>query len=194
MEIDTAVITTTALIPTAISSEIEAETEQQIAATITELWTIHTQVKISVKRTKKELAAVRSNLAERLHSMKQLLARPGRAGQWSGFLAERGISRTSADRLVSSHEKLIGVDGNGTAGAIKELTPEKMKQLAKSTWSKVRKNLETHRAMYEFFSQLIIESGVAHEDFDDGILVLLDPPPALEAAAGAEVVPDVVGE
>ena len=62
MEIDTAVITTTALIPTAISSEIEAETEQQLAATITELWSVHVQAKSIVKRTKEELKVRLSRL------------------------------------------------------------------------------------------------------------------------------------
>ena len=33
------------------------------------------------KERKQELKVVRNNLAERLYAMKQLLARPGRAGQ-----------------------------------------------------------------------------------------------------------------
>ena len=120
MQNDTAVITAAELIPIAVSSMTEAETEQQLAATISELWSVHAQAKSIVKRTKADLKAVRDNLAEKLYAMKRLLARPGRAGQWSSFLTQGGISRTSADRLVAAHEKSLGVDGNCTSGAPKE--------------------------------------------------------------------------
>jgi hypothetical protein len=110
-----------------------------------------------------------------------------------------GIPRTTADRLVARHEKLIGQNGNGTDGAIKALTNEEIDQAAKATWSKLQGKLGTHQAKYRFFSRLIVESGTPFEQFDDGVLILI-PPPAQEAAAAqapqerVEVVPEVAGE
>ena len=187
MENDTAVIAATELIPTAPAPEAEAETEEQLTVAIDELWTIHAQAQSIVKRTKEELKAVRNNLAARLYEMKLLLARPGRNGQWSSFLVEHGIARTSADRLVARHEKSISLDENGTAGAITELTNEEIDHVAKSVWSRVKKSLATHQAKYRFFSKLIIESGAPFEEFDDGVLLLL--PVLVQEATDAATAP-----
>jgi hypothetical protein len=187
METDTAVLTSTEVIPTAISPEASSEAEQALTTAISELWSVHVQAQSIVRKTKEELKIVRDNLASRLYEMKLLLARPGRAGQWTSFLSERGIPRTSADRLVIAHEKSIGQDGNGTDGAIKELTNEEIDQAAKSVWARVGKKLGTHQAKYRFFSKLIIESGAPFEEFDDGVLLLL--PVLVQEATAAATAP-----
>jgi hypothetical protein len=182
MQYDTAVINGTELVPTATSHVADSETEQHLAATITELWNVHARAQTIVKKTKDELKAVRDSLAERLYTMKLLLARPGRGGQWFSFLTEHAIPRTTADRLASSHEKSLGLDGNRTSGATK-LTDEEIDQVAKSVWARLQTKLASHRAIYHFFSRLIIASGIPYEMFDDGILILLDPVQAPEAPA-----------
>jgi hypothetical protein len=190
MENDTAAFAAAELIPTAPSPEADSETEQQLTDSINQLWSVHIQAQSIIKKTKGELAAIRNNLAERLHTMKTLLARPGRGGQWTSFLSQHGIPRTSADRLVTSHDKLLSADGNGTSGAIKELSCEEIDQAAKSVWSRLHTKLASHQAKYEFFSKLLIASGAPYETFGDGILILLDPPPAQEATAVALAAPD----
>ena len=190
MESDTAVLTNTEVIPTAISPGAGSASEEALTAAITELWSVHVQAQSIVKKTKAELKAVRDNLAEKLFEMKKLLVKPGRGGMWFSFISERGIPRTSADRLVSRHEKMLNSDGERPSGAI---TDEDIEQLAKSSWARVGKKIETHQAKYQFFSKLIIESRVAYEEFDDGILVLLDPVPTPEPTAPAKApVEDVV--
>jgi hypothetical protein len=185
MQNDTAVITGTELIPTAISTDTDSDTEKTLTDAITELWSVHVQAQSIVRKTKGELKAVRHNLAEHLFTMKLLLARPGRGGQWSSFLSQHNIPRTSADRLVSAHERFLSVDGNRTAGATKELSDEEIAQVAKTTWARLRNKLGTHQALYQFFSRLIVESGIPYDTFDDGILILLDPVQAPEAPAAA---------
>ena len=173
------IITDTAVIPTLAPTDVDSATEQELAHAITELWSVHVQAQQIVKKTKADLKAIRTNLAEHLYSMKLLLARPGRGGQWSGFLSQHGISRTSADRLVSSHEKSLNPDGISTNGAI---TDEEIKKIAQSVWSRLQKQLVCHREIYQFFSKLIVESHVPYETFDDGVLILL-PLSAQEAPA-----------
>ena len=77
-----------------------SEEEQKLAEEIARLWEVHVQAKGVVKKTRDELKAIWERLSERLYEMKQLLARPGRNGQWSAWLKERHISRATADRLV----------------------------------------------------------------------------------------------
>jgi hypothetical protein len=101
--------------------------------------------------------------------MKQLLARPGRAGQWSSFLTQHNISRTSADRLVLSHEKSINPDVNSTNGAT---TDDEIAKLAESVWARLEKRVKSPREIYQFFSRLITESAIPTEEYDDGILLL----------------------
>lgn len=158
--------------------------EAQLADDIGELWQVHSQAQGTLRKTRDELKIVRANLAERLHELKCVLSRPGRSGQWSGFLASKKIPRTTADRLVLLHEKSINVDGNRTDGATKKLSDDGIAQVAKATWARLQSKLGTHEAIYQFFSKLIIESGIPFDTFDDGILILL-PVTALEPTVPA---------
>lgn len=141
------------------------ETEQTLATEIAQLWAVHTDTQSVVKKTQQELKTIRQSLGGRLYAMKQILARPGRAGQWSSFLEQRGISRTTADRLVAGYVKLLGTDENGTTGAIPELSDEQIADLAKAVWKKLGKKLGTKRAAYTFLGRLIAESGVGSFKF-----------------------------
>jgi hypothetical protein len=163
------IITDTAVIPTLAPTDVDSATEQELAHAITELWSVHVQAQSIVKKTRADLKAVRTNLAERLHSMKALLAKPGRSGQWSSFLSQHNISRTSADRLVSSHEKSLNPDGNGTNGAT---TDEEIEKMAQSVWARLEKKLKGHREKYLFFTRVITESAIPTEEYDDGILLI----------------------
>jgi len=107
--------------------------EAQLAKDIGDLWAVHAQSQSLLGKTRDELKIVRANLAERLYELKSVLSCPGRSGQWSGFLASEKIPRTTADRLVSLHEKSINVDGNRTDGATKKLSDDGIAQVAKAT-------------------------------------------------------------
>jgi hypothetical protein len=163
------IITSTELIPTSISTNVDSDTEQELTNAIIELWSTHAQVKSNIKKTKADLKAIRTDLAERLFTMKALLAKPGRGGQWSSFLTEHNISRTSADRLCAFHEKSLNPDGNSTSGAI---TDEEIAKLAESVWAKLERRLKGHSEKYLFFSRLIMESSTKSEEYEDGILLI----------------------
>jgi hypothetical protein len=80
---------------------IETRLTQEISA----LWGTHLRLSADRKATAKELRQIRASLAERLSAMKSLLSRPGRGGQWRGWLRQQSIPRSTADRLVA---RLIG--------------------------------------------------------------------------------------
>src|ERR1035437_7246393 len=81
----------------------DGEIETQLTEEISSLWNQHTRLSADRKATSKELRQIRASLAERLSGMKSLLSRPGRLGQWRGWLNQRGIPRSTADRLVARH-------------------------------------------------------------------------------------------
>ncbi len=167
----------TAPVPPATTTDNAADAEQRLTTEITELWAIHTDAQSVVKKTQQELKTIRQNLGERLHTMKQLLARPGCQGGWSSFLTQHGISRTTADRLVASNVRSLSSD-NRTSGAVPELTDEEIAQLAKATWKKLEKKLGTKRVVYAFLGHLIAESGLGNFKFTRGDqrgLAVVDP-------------------
>jgi hypothetical protein len=180
------IITDTAVIPPAISPEADSATEQQLADAITELWSVHVQAQSIVKKTKADLKAVRTNLAAHLHTMKLLLAKPGRAGGWSSFLSQHNISRTSADRLCAFHEKSLNPAGNGASGAIPD---EEIKKMAQSVWARLEKKLKGQREKHLFFASMITESGIPTEEYDDGVLILIpEPAPEPSVPANTQVI------
>lgn len=77
--------------------------ENQLTVEIKTLWSDNVRLSSDRKATAKELRQIRASLAERLYAMKSLLSRPGRGGQWRSWLKERGIPRSSADRLCDRH-------------------------------------------------------------------------------------------
>jgi hypothetical protein len=94
----------------------DAIIETQLTQIITALWENRVRLSATRKMTAKELRNIRSNLAERLAAMKALLSRPGRGGQWSAWLREKGISRSTADRLSSRHSETLGADKKNCTG------------------------------------------------------------------------------
>ena len=83
--------------------------ENQLTDEIKTLWWNHVRLSADRKTTTKELRQIRASLAERLYAMKSLLSRPGRGGQWRSWLKERGIPRSSADRLPT-HAETLGIE------------------------------------------------------------------------------------
>lgn len=155
-----------------------SETEQKLANEIGELWAIHTDAQSVVKKTQQELKSIRERLGENLFQMKILLARPGRSGRWQSYLAQVGISRTTADRLCAAHAKKLNFDGKGTTGAVPQLSDDEIASLAKATWKKLEKKLGTKSSVYRFLAQLVAESGLTSFKFtrnDQRGLAVVDP-------------------
>jgi hypothetical protein len=109
-------IVSTAVMEASITSELE---EPQLVGEIADLWRIHGQTQGTLKKSREEIKRIRADLSERLHQLKAVLSRPGRGGAWSSFLGAQKIPRSTADRLVRGHEKMIAVkEGNCTTEQI----------------------------------------------------------------------------
>ena len=155
-----------------------SEDEQRLADEIAQLWEVHAQAKNTVKKTKEELKAIRQLLSERLYELKQLLARPGRCGQWSSWLKERKISRATADRLVQRYgANLPGYESPHEA--ISNPSEDTAEKLAQSVWLRFRKTLATDEAVIDFIGYIAELSGVGHEQRAEGLVIFK---PALKAA------------
>ena len=162
----------TALIPTPVRFDQTAiETEQKLTTDINELWNWHVQAQNTVATTKEELKAIRQRLGERLHAMKQLLARPGCSGQWSSFLKKQRIGRTTADRLVAAHEQLLAPESNCPNDAIREPSKQDVRKLFTSVWPRLAKTLTKPESVYKFIIYIIARSGIPHQCREEGILM-----------------------
>jgi hypothetical protein len=128
----------------------EVTTESQLSEEIGELWSIHIQATSTINRTKAELRTIRLDLGARLCEMKKLLSRPGRNGQWSSWLQERGIARATADRLAKRYAETLGPDANRLTEAIPEATEEAVQKVFASVWPKLRRTLTTPSSLHHF--------------------------------------------
>src|ERR1039458_2637432 len=100
-----------------LAQPVDTIIETQLTEEISALWSDHLRLSADRKATAKDLRQVRAILAERLHAMKSLLSRPGRGGEWRGWLRQQAIPRSTADRLVSRHAETLG-ERNVTSGGI----------------------------------------------------------------------------
>lgn len=128
--------------------------EAMLSAEIAQLWQIHSDYKGSIKDQTQNLRALRVELGKRLSEMKQLLARPGRNGQWSAWLKERRISRATADRLVLQFEDSHNPDSNCLSESISEPTETEIQALLDKIAPKLRRGLRTPASAYKFIQLL----------------------------------------
>lgn len=150
----------------------DAIVEARLEAEISTLWTDHTLLSQSHKKTAVEIRHLRARLAERLFEMKKILSRPGRGGEWRGWLRERGIPRSTADRLVARHGESLGVhDGNAPSESIPEPAEASPEKVAKSVWRSVQRVLTTDDAVVAFITYIAELSGIACEQRQEGLFI-----------------------
>jgi hypothetical protein len=151
------------LIATAVpSAQPDTEAERKLTTDINYLWSVHVQAQNTVATTKDELKVIRQRLGERLHEMKLLLARPGRNGQWSSFLQQQGIPRSTADRLVAGHERSRAPETNCVSDAIHEPTEQDIQKLFTSVWPRLAKTLTTPESVYDFVRCILTRADTPH--------------------------------
>jgi hypothetical protein len=86
--------------------------------------------------------------------MKQILAKPGRGGQWSSFLVERQIPRATADRLVARHLRSLDPNANCATEELAEPTDDDVQKLFNAVWPKLRRTLRSRQSVDLFVSLL----------------------------------------
>jgi hypothetical protein len=165
--------------------------ENQLTQEIVTLWSDHVRLSGSRRATAKELRQIRANLAERLHQMKSLLSRPGRSGQWRSWLRERGINRSTADRLVARHAETLGNhEEDALSGAISNSPEDNAEKVAKAVWLRFRKVLDTHETVIQFLASIAEISGVPHEWRDEGLMIFNPVPRAADGLSGSVSAPE----
>jgi hypothetical protein len=131
------------------------ETHHELGESITSLWVEHANAKITARATNEELRVLRATLGEQLCRMKEVLAKPGCDGQWSGFLREHNIPRATADRLVGRHQRSLNPNANCATEELSEPTDEDVQKLFIAVWPKLRRTLRSRQSV-ECFVQLLM--------------------------------------
>jgi len=164
----------------------DALIETQLTQEIFELWSSHIRLSGDRRATAKELHQIRVALAAKLYKVKSLLSRPGRLGQWRGWLKQQNIPRSTADRLASRHgETLDGDSGNVPSGAISSSPEDSAERLAKSLWQRFRKFLATDESVINFISRIAELSGVRREWHDEGLVIFKPAPKSADGLPGS---------
>jgi hypothetical protein len=145
----------------------------RLGQAINTLWSDHIRLSADHKKSARELRQVRLVLAERLHAMKSLLSRPGRNGQWRSWLRERGIARTTADRLVARHAETLGADNeNVPTGAIPaSIHDGEGAKLAEHLWPDLKNILSTNAFVIDFIGGIARVSGINHQWRSKGVMI-----------------------
>jgi len=141
-------------LPGIVPATMDSQNEQNLDDEIAGLWAAHAQAKNAARATKDELRNIRAKLGEQLSEMKELLAQPGRGGQWSAFLREQCIPRATADRLVAHYEQSINPDANRPSEAFSEPTEEEIQKLVTAVWPKLRRTLRSRQSLLLFVDLL----------------------------------------
>jgi hypothetical protein len=163
----------------------EVDSQNQLGEAITNLWSEHAHAKIMARATNEELRALRAKLGEQLHAMKQVLAKPGRGGQWSLFLMERNIPRATADRLVGRHLRSLDPDANCVNEEVSEPTDEEVQKIFNSVWPRLRRVLRTPQSL-DRFVDLLTASYQHGGEAADRVIPVLNPAQPMSCAASSD--------
>jgi hypothetical protein len=125
--------------------------EPQLIGEISDLWRIHAQTQGALKKSREDIKQIRTDLAKRLHELKAVLSRPGRGGAWSSFLETQKIPRSTADRLVRGHEKMmVRQEGNCPTEQIPEPDEVVVRRYCRGVWPRLSRVL-TNADLVEIF-------------------------------------------
>jgi hypothetical protein len=150
-----------------------SQDEGALTTEIVQLWQVHESRQKSIKHETEEFRALRNELGKLLHQMKELLARPGRGGQWSAWLKERAIPRATADRLALKYERSLHPHANCLTESISEPTEDEIEKLFAKVFPKLRRVLRTSQSVYRFVDLLTLScDGTGRRVTDEGILVV----------------------
>ena len=149
----------------------ELQDEKFLTETITELWTTRQHYSTDIKGERQCIRGLDKKLGQLFFQMKMHLAKPGRGGGWSSWLAERKISRATADRLVNRFAKSRGLYDQLAHEAVSEEPTEiQINTLFAAVWPRLERKLCTPRSRFDFLRCIIFRSGLAYEWQDNGIL------------------------
>ena len=160
-------------VPEISQPESPSSDEGVLTSQIVELWQVHENHQTSIKHETEQFRALRDELGKLLHQMKELLARPGRSGQWSALLKERAIPRATADRLVHKYERSLNPNANCLTEQLAEPTEEEIQRAFVKVFPKLRRVLRTPASAYRFVDLLSGSfEGLERRVTEEGFVVL----------------------
>jgi hypothetical protein len=174
-------------VPEISQPESPSSDEGILTNEIVELWQVHESHQTSIKHETEQFRALRNKLGKLLDQMKELLARPGRNGQWSAWLKERAIPRATADRLALKYERSLHPHANCLTESISEPTEDEIEKLCAKVFPKLRRVLRTPQSQFRFVELLTsVYDGIDRRVTNDGIIVVkpVQQTVAAESSAG----------
>lgn len=159
--------------PAPESPQPDGATQDEVALSveIVQLWQVHQDCQSAIKQETQQFRSLRSELGRLLHQMKALLAKPGRGGEWSGWLRERRIPRATADRLVSKYERFLNPDGNCLTAQFAEPTEQEIQNLLDKVAPKLRRVLRTPASAFKFIELLTCLFALGHQATEGGLVI-----------------------
>ena len=130
-------------------------------------------------------------LAELLFRRKQMLCRLGRNGQWSLWLRQQRIARSTADRLVTQYAETHGLAGELKHRDIAEPIEGNVCLAAVRVFKRLRNMLSSPRSRMIFIRCLADRFGLGVEFGDDGSTLLSFSPPSSDGDI-SDRVPNVI--
>jgi hypothetical protein len=166
-------------------ADTSTQDEGALTAEIVQLWLVHGDWQKSIRHETEQFRAIRGELGKLLHQVKELLARPGRNGQWCSWLKEGEIPRATADRLVQKYMGSIRPPSNCLTEQLAEPTEKEIQKVFFKVIRKLRPVLQTPQSVYRFVDLLTLScDGMGRRVTDEGILVMK---PNQNAMLGGEV-------
>jgi hypothetical protein len=138
-----------------------------------------------------EMLAFDATLGELLYRRKQMLCQPGRNGQWSLWLRQQKIQRSTADRLVAQYASTYGLTDELRHRETIEPLEANICLAASRVCKRLKNMLTTPRSRMGFVKVLANMFGLEVE-YGEADSVRLTIPPAVDAANINCCVPNVI--
>ena len=151
-----------------------------VAGEIVNRWFHREQSRRLMNLHETEMLEFDAVLAELLFRKKQMLCRLGRNGQWSLWLRQQRISRSTADRLVAQYAASYGLTDELHQRNIAEPLEGNVCLAASRVCKRLKNMLSTPRSRLMFLSSLADSFGLGVDSELDGSVRLSTPPPVGE--------------
>jgi hypothetical protein len=154
--------------------------DKYVAGEIVNRWYHREQSRRLKDLHEREMLEFDATLAELLYRRKQMLCRLGRNGQWSLWLRQQKISRSTADRLVAQYASSYGLADELHHRDIDEPLEGNVCLAASRVYKRLKNMLSTPRSRMMFIRGLAHKFQLEVEMDADGSVRLSAPPPANE--------------
>ena len=167
--------------------------DQFVAGEIVNRWFHREQSRRLMSQHETEMLMYDAELAELLFRMKQKLSRLGRNGQWSLWLRQQKISRSTADRLVTQYAESYGLSDELRHREIIEPLEGNVCTAAHRVFKRLKNMLKTPRSRMIFIRVLagLFDLDVDWEGGADSVRLSI-PPPIDEDSPQSYIVPPTI--